>query len=47
MLKGLGEAEKRVKNLVSTRQSEGEFGEFKELQIVQSIIYSSESGRRK
>ena len=48
MLEGVGQAEKRVKSLLSTRHIvRGKSSEFREPQVVQSRIYSSEGGRRK
>lgn len=46
ILKGLGEAEKRVESMPSIKHRAGKPSEFRETQVVQSVIYSSEGGRR-
>lgn len=46
ILKGLGEAEKRVESMPSIKHGAGKPSEFRETQVVQSVIYSSEGGRR-
>lgn len=47
ILKGLGQTEKRVESMPSIRSGAGKPSEFREAQVVQSAIYSSEGGRWK
>lgn len=47
ILKGLGQTEKRVESMPHIRHEAGKPIEFREPQVVQSVIYSSEGGRWK